>query len=458
MLFPPRVFLVVDEERYVSQAVAFAHGSRTIPGAEILSARTATVALSDFPPGTSLLQTPFVWVGGWRAAALLSVLALIVATLITMRWLKENERPPTFALLIPGFFGALFFGRIGMSDLPATALVALAMWLVFRTRPGDAWGSLLAGFCAGGIVLFREAPVLLVAPVALGALLRGRCVRLALVVGGVGGIATRFIAYRMLVGAALHLRDSGYGFSLNGAVHGLPIYAAILLVMLPAGALLPALYQGPRRPELIAGVAVYVALFVFYDYDAIGENGPFKGIVLASRYMVPALPVFAFMAADVAPRVVARLALSRQNALLALARIAAAAVVAMAFVVHPLARRQERTPLAIVKAIYGTTKASIPVVTNTRATLKYLSPSYEPRRLIPTYAVSGDSLAGLGRRFGTFSMALLDRNDSQMFRQESDDNARLLAEVRQRCTARPVHDAPYGGWARLRVFDISNCR
>src|SRR5438045_3153429 len=95
-LFPPRVFLVVDEERYVSQAVAFSHGGRTISGAEAPGARPSR-ALTDFPPGTALLQTPFVLIGGWRAAAMLSVLALCVATLVTARLLRENGYDPGFA-------------------------------------------------------------------------------------------------------------------------------------------------------------------------------------------------------------------------------------------------------------------------------------------------------------------------------------------------------------------------
>ena len=134
LLFPPRVLVIGDEERYVSQALAFSRGSLTVPNAEILYPATKIAAISDFPPGTSLLQVPFVLVAGWRGAVLLSVLGLIATTLITKRWLADIGLDPAFSLLIPAFFGALFFGRVAMSDMPSAAVVALALWLLWRAE------------------------------------------------------------------------------------------------------------------------------------------------------------------------------------------------------------------------------------------------------------------------------------------------------------------------------------
>jgi hypothetical protein len=441
-LFPPRVFLVVDEERYVSQAVAFAHASRAV--------------IFDTPPGTSLLQTPFVAIGGWRAAGLASVLALIVATLVTMRWLRDNDRNPGFALVIPGFVGTLFFARIGMSDVPASAVVALALWRLFRAEREDWRGSLLAGLAAGAVVLFREPPLLLVAPVALGAIVRRRCVPWAVVAGVVLGVSLRLVAYQELVGSAFYVRDSLYGFSIVSAMHGFPQYAGILLIMLPGGALLPFFYRGPRRLELCAGIAAYFGLFVFYEYDAIRENGLVKGLVLASRYMIPTLPILAFMAADVVPRAVERLFPAAVRAPTALGRVATALVVIGAFVIHPLVRRQEIVPLELVRAIYDHTEPGVPVLTNTRATLKYLSPSYGPRTIIQSYGVRGDSIAALARRTGTLDLVLIDRSDGEMFKRDGPDNARLVADAQARCTVQRTDDRERG-WARLRVIRLTGC-
>lgn len=141
-----------------------------------------------------------------------------------------------------------------------------------------------------------------------------------------------------------------------------------------------------------------------------------------------------------------------------LAPAAAVAVIVLAFLVHPLARRQEGVPLAIVRGIYSNTSADTPVITNSDATLKYLSPSYGPRRLILRYQMTGDSVAAFAARYGKLSVALLDRNDSEMFRRDSEGNTSFLAEVRQRCALTEKYEERLGGWAHIRVFEISSCR
>jgi 4-amino-4-deoxy-L-arabinose transferase-like glycosyltransferase len=443
-LWPPRVFLIADEERYVSQALAFAHGERSLLPVD---ARWPAVApqnvMHDAPPGTSLIQTPFVALGGWRAAALASVLALVVATLVTMRWLRENEYHPAFALIVPGFAGTLFFARIGMSDVPSAALVAITMWLLFRAGGQARAGSFTAGVAAGAIALFREPPLLLVAPTVIGAIARRRCAPVWLIAGGALGIALRLLAYKALLGTALYVRDPLYRFSLTDAAHGLPVYAGILLVLLPGGALLPLFYRGPRRAELVAGVVSYVALFVFYGYDAVRENGAFQGIILSSRYVIPALPILAFMAGE------------RRG--ITVARLVAAAVVAGALLVHPAVWSRERTPLELTQSIFSATDANVPVVTNTRATLKYLSPAYGRRTIVRSYDVNADSIAALARAAGAADLVLFDRSDGQMYRGDLESNAHLLAEVRTRCGVQRSDERDRGGWGVLHLLRLSGC-
>jgi hypothetical protein len=458
VLFPPRVFMVVDEERYVSQAVAFSEGALTVRGAEILHSPTSTRLISDFPPGTSLLQTPLVWLGGWRLAAALSVLGLIVATLLTLKWLRESGMQPGFALLIPGFFGALFFGRIGMSDVPSAAIVAGAAYLCWRTPRAGRGTAFLAGLIAGSSLLFREPLALLLAPLVAAAARRGRGALLPLTAGGLVGVTARLVLSRSLFGSATYVRDSGYGFSFGALEHTLPVYAIILLLMFPGAALLPVFYRGPNRAETIAAVASYLGVFLFYEYDSVRENGPVKGLILASRYMVPALPLLAFMAADVWPRWSSKLDERHRPIVGRPVSVAAFGAIAMAFVVHPLARQQEAVPLAITRGLYLHTSADIPVITNTNATLKYLSPSYGPRKLILRQETSVDSAAAFARRLGRVSIALLDRNDSEMFRQESAENTRFMEGVQNRCELHRLYDERVSQWAHLRVFELRRCR
>lgn len=456
LLLLPRAFLVVDEERYASQAVAFAQGRLTVPGWEILQPPAPTRLISNYPPGTSLLQAPFVWIGGWALAGLASVIALIVATVATMRWLRAAGMTEGFALLVPGFFGAAFFGRLAMSDVPAAALVA-ATWMLLWNPTTRRGASFAGGFLGGAILLFREPVVLLVAPAIAFALVRGTAVRWAVVTGGAAAIALRLALSQALFGSALHVRASGYGFSLESLGHSVPLFGVLLLAMFPLGGLLPFTYRGPRRASLAGALALYFGLFLLYEYDSVAENGLAKGVILASRFVVPAVPVLAFMAADVWPRWMRAMRIP-PGAATALARSAAAAVVVMAAGVHLLARRQEAVPAVIATSLLGHTTAERPVITNSNATLKYLSPAYAPRRLILRYRIPVDSVAAFASRHGGVDIALLDRSDSELFRDESLANEAFLEDVASRCALTAAYDSAPASWARVRVARVTTCR
>jgi len=457
VLFPPRAFLVVDEERYVSQAMAFSAGRLTVPGAEILFPPTPTHVISNFPPGTSLLQAPLVWVGGWRAAALLSALALVCVTLIVMRWLRESGVSPAFALVIPGFFGASFFGRIAMSDVPSTALVAGAVYMIWLADGRRPWISMAAGFLAGATLLFREPPIVLLAPVLAGALLRRRCVPWALIAGLAAGLGLRLALSRLLFGSALYVRPSGYGFSVGALAHSIPVYGCILFAMFPGALLLPVFYRGPRRPELVSAVLLYTGLFLVYQYDSVRENGWAKGLILSSRYVVPMTPLLTFMAAHVLTDWYRRLREHWRRIAVIGVRLGAAYTIALAFLVHPLAHLQEAVPLAIITTVLQHTQADVPVITNTNATLKYFSPSYGARKLVVRYAMNGDSAAAFTQRFGHVNLVLLDRTDSEMFREETLANARFVNAMRVRCDVRSTADTVLGAWAHVRTYEVSRC-
>jgi hypothetical protein len=97
------------------------------------------------------------------------------------------------------------------------------------------------------------------------------------------------------------------------------------------------------------------------------------------------------------------------------------------------------------------------MVTNTRATLKYLSPSYGPRVIVRSYDVNVDSIAQLARSNRAVDVVFLDRRDSEMFREETLRNARLLADVRSRCAVARSTDHTHGPSATLHVLRLSGC-
>ena len=456
ILFWPRVLVVVDEAWYVSQAVAFAHGGTTIPGAEILAPPTHLTVISNYPPGTSLLQAPFVHVFGWAGAVIVSALALLAATLITARWLRDEGRPEAFALAIPGFFASAFFGRVAMSDMPGMAIVAAACWLLWRSASSPRV-SLAAGFVAGASTLFREPLVLLLAPIFIGAMVRRQTVWWAAAMGGLAAVATRLVASTLLFSDPLYVRDPGYGFSLAALRHSVPLYLPVLLVMFPAGAVLPFVYRGPRRTELRIAFVLYVTLFLFFEYDAMSDNGAAKGFILASRFMLPVLPLLTFMAAEIWPRAYGALPNDRIRKRVARAApVLAAAIVSMNFLIHPLVSRQEATPRQIRDTIYAHTQPDVPVIINSKATLKYLSPAYGPRRLILLDQLEPDSVAAMARRHARSSVAILDRRDSDMFRRDGENNRRFLAKIRGMCELSQRAGVPFG-WGELRIYDMTRC-
>jgi 4-amino-4-deoxy-L-arabinose transferase-like glycosyltransferase len=454
--FWPRAFIVIDESSYVTQALAFAHGGLTIPGADPLYPPKPLKTASNHPPGTSLLQTPFVAIAGWRGGALVSLLSLIVATLVTAKWLRENQYNPRFSILIPGFVGALVFGRVAMSDMPSAALIALSLWLLWRAENGAGAISFLAGLVAGINALFREPNLVLLAPFFAGAFARRKGHRWAIILGGAAGIAVRLVLSREMFGSGFYVRDSGYGFSVGSILRNLPVYGLLLLVMFPFGALFPLFYRGPRRAEVLTAFGLYVGLFLAYDFDSLRENGLAKGLLLTSRFVVPMLPVMALMAADVLPRWLARSPSRVQTIIMRALPLAIAGIVIMAFAIHPALARQDKDAASIVREIQAYTAGTTPAITNHLATLKYLSPAYGARRIVLRSYIQPSDVPRFTHKFGKLDLVFLDRTDSEMFRSDAAANTAFITATRSLCSVDSAFAATHTT-GKLRVFHVSKC-
>ncbi|HEU4996617.1 MAG TPA: hypothetical protein VFT29_17495 [Gemmatimonadaceae bacterium] len=457
-LWPPRLFLIVDESDYVNQALAFARGALTVPGGVIYPAGHVGV-MSDYPPGTALLQAPFVAAFGWQGAYVLPTLGLLLATYFTWRLLRTLGLRSEFALLVPAYAGSLYFGRAATSDVPSAAIVALGLWLLAGADRGG-WGGarwFAAGAVIGASILVRELNIVLLAPFAVGAMVRRRSVSWALVAGIAVGIAARLALSQAMFGSALYLRDPGYGFSLDGARTRLGTVALLTLVVCPFAGVLPLLYRGWLRAEAIVATASYLAILVFYEYDSVQESGRIKGLILASRFLVPLIPLTGMMAADVFPRGYAALSVRGRTATRWLVRSWATAVVVLAFALHAAVSRETNVAASIVQAIQSHTSYDIPLITNPMTSMKYVSPAYGARQLILRNAIDSMSPAEIGRRFGRASVVLLDRNDAERFVADALANERTLANLAQHCLLRRVLDRRVASWAHLRIFEISHC-
>jgi hypothetical protein len=454
---PPRALLIVDEERYVAQAVAFASGSRAIEGAGREYAGVAHHVMSDYPPATSLLQAPFVKVLGWRYAGLASVIALILATLATARLLTLHGRDPLFALFVPGFVGTAFFARIGMSDVPSAMVVALALLGLRAGRSGDARAAFFGGLMVGLSVLFRELNVVLLLPFVAAAIARRDETVPPLLVGAVVGFMARPVASALLFGNAAYVRDSGFGFSFEALIGGAPLWAVILLVLVPGGLLLPFFQRSEEKAEGTVAVLLYFALYASYGYDALRENGLVKGVLLTSRYAVPALPLLAVMAADVWPRAVAALGPRAVDVTRRLVPAVALGVAALGGSVQFAARGQEQVAAAIIEPLYENSDNALPLVINELALVKYVSPVYGIRQLL--YKRDVDTVPVLRiAETESFVIALLDRFDSEMFEADVASNQRFLDKLIASCAVGELHDGNPASWSRLRIYRVSDCR
>src|SRR5262249_19185131 len=151
--------------------VAFAHGQATVP---VRDAKTWTIhrpVPSIYPQGTSLLQTPFVAIGGWRAAPWVSVLGLAAMVFLTGLVLRQYGCSSIDASLIVLYLPTAVLGRSGMCDVPSGAIIALGWWL-FIQGPRPIWNWTLAGFLAGSSILFRDTNPLFFVPLFIGAVVR----------------------------------------------------------------------------------------------------------------------------------------------------------------------------------------------------------------------------------------------------------------------------------------------
>ena len=453
LAFPPSVLLINDEERYVSQAVAFARGGLTIPDAALPGTREATRVLSDYPPATSALQAPLVAAAGWRAAAGLSVIALALMVWCTMRTLKALRFDPTFGALALIFAPALFFGRSAMSDVPAAAVVAAALWSLVRSMSGSARWAFAAGALSGGTLLFREPVILLVAPLALAAM-REPGNRVPMIAGGILAIAIRAAASAVLFGDPLHVRDSGYGFSVWSMPINAPLYAMILMLLFPGGLVLVARYRGAYRWPLLAGVIGYVALFLAFEYNAWRDNGVVRGTLLAGRYMIPAVPLLVVMAAGTLSALAARVApRTKRIARSTLLTSAAAA----AFLVHPALRSLESQQYSILRFIQDLTRPEFPVVMNEKVAGKYLSPAYGSRLRVSRSEASSRWIA-ICQRHGGVQVVLVDRTDTELFRADAAANATFFSNVRQTPGVRLLADSTFSPSLRVRILWAGDCR
>jgi hypothetical protein len=163
------------------------------------------------------------------------------------------------------------------------------------------------------------------------------------------------------------------------------------------------------------------------------------------------------MAADVVTRRYEALGERARAAARRVARLGAAGAVTIAVAVHPIAASQEGPARAIRTALYDNSTTATPVVVNELALVKYVSPVYGLRTVLFRRDLDALPVAEIGARLPAFTLALLDRSDSEMFRADAARSEQLVERLAAGCAVALVHDSQPAPWARLRVLAVSGC-
>jgi 4-amino-4-deoxy-L-arabinose transferase-like glycosyltransferase len=441
-LFYPRIPTNDDEAMYLRQAQLILQGRSSVFRIDPFSGEVRAFLPSSYAVGTAALMAPCIWAAGPRGAFVVPMLSFLAGVLLTARWIADEGGSPLFSLLVLGFVPALVMGRVCMSDAPSLAVVAFGLWLFWRGLgaagpqarvPARGWW-LGAGFVAGASLLFRPTNALIFAPLFAGTVLRRERRCLLLVIGGLAGTSLRLLAHTVYFGTPFFERAT-YLFSPETILDRFPLYLFGLLVLFPGGLVAAFAYRGRRRPELAATVTIF---FLFYLLQIYGmqETGLPRRVVLALRYFLPLLPIFAFATAEVAPRAWAACLPARPERRLrwerGASRLLAAGLAGLACAaagVHVAFDRWSATQARIAEALERHADLDRVLVTNVAATRKFLREIDRHYLTLDHHNLRPGDIEWLVARHGEIVIALLDRTDSDFFRRNARDNAALIAGI-----------------------------
>ena len=431
-VYPSPAFISTDESAYVEQAVAFAHGGLA-PG-------------SLYPPGTPLLQAPFVALAGWRSAGWASFLAAAATVLLLARWLRDAGYHPAFALLFLAYAPTLVMARIGSSDVPSAGVVTLGLWL-FWTGGHAAWRWAAAGCVAGLSVLFHETNIVLFLPFVVVTALRRDPGWIVLTGSVAAGISTALLTSWALGSPLLGLRETE-GWSLSAVRNSGAIYALCTLVLVPGGLAAVVAYRGRERHALTAAVAGYLAIYLFYNYSG-QDSVPAARMATTGRYLIPLVPLLAIAWAHCMSRGVFTVAIRRLGA------VAFAVTAAAAFAVHPLLQAWSAPDADIVRNIVEIAGSGALIADDSQR--KYVAPVYGRFNRFWMIDTPVSGLPSLTARYASAHVVHVGRSETTLMERMSRRPHIYIAAAARRCQLEPVLDRTYGDTRRVQMWRLSAC-
>jgi 4-amino-4-deoxy-L-arabinose transferase-like glycosyltransferase len=461
--FYPRGATVDDEGQYLEQTLLWLEtGSFQVEKLDPLTGQPESFVPGDYPVGMVALMAPFAAAFGERGAFLAGFLCLLLAVVVTARWLADERRSPLFALILLAFPAAAVGGRLAMSDTARTAAAALGLWLFFRGLEGGRRGRWLAsGLIAGAALTLRESAVLPFIPLFAGTVLRRDRGWGWLLFGGLAGTALHLAANQAAFGDPLYVRGTqGYPLSLSTMHERLPLYLLGLLVLVPGGLWFGLSYRGRRRPEVVATILLFLAFYLGQPFG-MKESAFAKRLVLGLRYFVPLLPLLALAMAESLPRQLSAL-LARMPERASFERLATLGVLvwilgalAVSVSVHPTLGRWGAAQHRIRTSIDEHVPRDAVLVTNGTAIRKFIDDLARPYVTLRRDEVSDDAAAELHRSYGGYVVAFLDRSDSDYWREDAVRNEDF---VKRRRLGQPLVDVRVTATDRLRIWRVGEPR
>jgi len=462
LLFFPIALTNYDEVCYVRQAVVFASGHSTVSVLDPLTGLRNQIFPSNYPPGTSALMVPFVWLWGWRGTFAFGLMALGACIFFTARWIAESGRSPLFALVILGYLPSLAMVRTAMSDVPSACLVAAGMWLFWPADDHSGWRRFFAGLIAGLSLCLREPNPLLFIFFFAGAVLRRERHLLLLVFGGLLGSSSRFLAAFIVYGDPLFTKLHDYGFTGLFLKENLLIYLTALLILVPGGLLAALTYRGRRRPELISTVVFFTGLFTFYNYNA-SSSGGLKQWILSMRFMIPLVPILAFAMADTLPRWYDALTLSMtfeskmklQSTVRQFVKVSLVALIVLGFVVNWRSAAWSNPHHDVIRELYRHTDPRTPVLADIQATVKFLNELYGPRIVGELNGMDTAKIRSLVERYRVVQIVFFDRDDSDYWKMRAAQNQALIHHLAAQCNPALAFEGRFPSLGVLRIWNIT---
>jgi hypothetical protein len=287
--FPDWVY-IADEVSYINRAISLSNADITEHWTDVSSREVIPHILADYPLGTSFFLWPFYKIMGYSGLHLANLFYILASFFFMIGVIKHVDK---FRILVASFIficlPIFFFSRTIMSELPSLLIVTAALYFYVK-EPRNSVHMFVFGFLAALSLWFREANGFIFLLPALDLVTKHKERIPMLLLGFVSGIAPRLLSAHFVYGDIFHLKDPGYSFALSHVAENLPLYAIIVMFLIPM-MLYPILHFKTYHQKLLNGsIWLYLMVHLLYGYNGIEASG-IKAVLLSARFLIPIIPL-----------------------------------------------------------------------------------------------------------------------------------------------------------------------